>query len=319
MRDPTRKPTATTPPIPLTLRDTERAMAAVRVPQERQVLTIISGPQAGTVFVLRERLHVLGRGEVADFRVDDPDVSRIHVRLHRGADGRYVLEDPGSTNGTFLGEERVHRVPLAPGARIQCGARLVLRYAITDDIEQELQEQMHASAMRDGLTRVHNRRHFLERLEAEHAHAQRHGTALSLLMADVDGMARLNEAEGQAAGDVLLRAIAGRLARLVRADDSLARYGSDEFVVLARATPLASALALAHRLRVAVGEIELPSPERDLPVRTSLSFGVASLSELAKDATPTALLAVAAARLRIAKNLGRDSVCWQGGFEPESR
>jgi diguanylate cyclase (GGDEF)-like protein len=317
MSDPTRKPTATTPPIPLRLRDTERAMAAVRAPQERQVLTIISGPEAGTVFVLRERLHVLGRGEVADLRVDDPDVSRIHARLHRGLDGRYELEDAASTNGTFIGEERVRRVALVPGARVQCGARLVLRYSITDDIEQELHEQMHASAMRDGLTRVHNRRHFLERLEAEHSHARRHGTALSLLMADLDGLAQLNETAGQAAGDVLLRAVAGRLARLVRADDELARHGSDEFVILARATPLASAVALAHRLRVAAGEIELPSLDGEPPVRTSLSFGVASLSELGSSTPPAALVDLAVARLRIAKRRGRDSVCAHGGLEPE--
>lgn len=298
-------------PFAFRLHETQRAFAAVRAPVERRVLTVISGPSAGVVFTLQREIHLLGRGEVADMQVDDADVSRIHARFRRGDDGKYTVEDASSTNGTFLGERRIDRATLSPGDRIQCGPSLVLRYTVTDDIEQELLEQMHASATRDVLTRVYNRAHFLERLSAELAHAARHRVPLSVLVIDVDGLARVNEADGPAAGDILLRAIAGRLHRLIRVEDVLARFGGDEFAVLARSTPLAAASLLAERLRAAVRDIQLPAAEVEAP-RILLSIGVSSLSELRSPATTTQLLALAVARLRLAKAAGGDRVCATG-------
>ncbi|MGH7294492.1 MAG: diguanylate cyclase [Polyangiaceae bacterium] len=300
-------------PYAIRLRETQRAFAAVRQPLERRVLTIISGPNAGTVFTLHREMHLLGRGDLADMQVDDPDISRLHARFRRCDDGHYAVEDASSTNGTFLGAERVQRAVLKPGDRIQCGSTLVLRYSITDDIEQELHERMHASATRDFLTRVHNRVHLLERLGAELAHARRHGAPLSLLMLDVDGMRRVNEERGQEAGDILLRAIAGRLQRLVRAEDLVARYGGDEFAVLARSTPLPAATQLAERLRAAVRDIEIPAVDvgTGAEVRATLSAGVASMSELVAPgaATTEGIIALATGRLHRAKAAGYDGLC----------
>ena len=304
-------PTARTP-MPIGVRVTERAMAAVRAPQERRVLTVISGPNAGVVFTLKRDEHLIGRGELADLQVDETDVSRVHARLRRAADGNYLVEDARSTNGTFLGVDRVERaVALKPGDRIQLGAQLVLRYSVTDDIEQELIEQMHRSVTRDHLTRVYNRRHLLERLGAEFAHARRHSAPLSMLMIDVDGLRTVNDDHGQSAGDVLLRAIAGRLSRLVRQEDVVARFGGDEFAVLARATPLAAAAALAERLRSAMRDLRLPTTD-ERTVGATLSFGVGAISELSASAKAADLIALADARLHRAKAAGSDRVCAEG-------
>ncbi len=295
-------------PMAIELRDTQRALASARPVEERQALTVISGPNAGLVFTLHADVHVMGRGEVADLRVDEPDVSRVHLRLLRMPDGHYEVEDAGSTNGTFLGADRVERAALKPGDRIQLGPHLVLRYSITDEVEQELLARMHESATRDHLTRLYNRRHFLVRLASEMAHARRHPGALALLLMDLDGLKRINDTEGHAAGDVLLKTVASRLSRLVRAEDVLARFGSDEFVILARSTPLAAALALGERLRVALGNIELPSSGDHPVVSTSLSVGVAALSELPEAGTPLDLVALAEDRLQLAKRQGGDRV-----------
>jgi two-component system, cell cycle response regulator len=304
-------PTVRTP-MALELRTTERAMAAVRAPQERRVLTIISGPNAGLVFALKREQHLLGRGELADLQVDEPDVSRVHAKFRRAADGNYLVEDARSTNGTFLGVTPVEQpVALKPGDRIQLGPQLVLRYSITDDIEQELMEQMHRSATRDPLTRLYNRRHLLERLASEFAHARRHGGPLSMLMIDVDGLKEVNAAHGHSAGDVLLRAVAGRLSRLVRQEDVVARFGGDEFAVLARSTALPAAVALAERLRSAMGDLRLPTVD-ERTVGTTLSFGVCALSELPTSAGPLELVTLADARLHRAKSEGRDRVCGTG-------
>lgn len=256
------------PPTPLAMpaRVTQRAFAAVRAPVERRILTVISGPNAGQLFTLRLPHHVLGRGELADFQVEDPDVSRIHARFHREDDGNYLAEDASSTNGTFVGAERITRAVLKSGDRLQCGTTLVLRYSVSDDIEQELHERMLAATSRDFLTRLYNRAHLTERLAGEIAHARRHNSALSLLVIDVDGLRHVNETHGLDTGDVLLRAIAGRLARLVRAEDVIARSGGDEFTVLARTTPLAAATGLAERLRAAVHDSSgSPSPRSRSP------------------------------------------------------
>lgn len=291
------------------VRETQRAFAAVRVPVERRLLTVISGPQAGLVLLLHHETHTLGRGETADLRVDDADVSRHHATFRRESDGNYSVEDTSSTNGTFLGTERVQRARLKPGDRLQCGTTLVLRYSVSDDIEQELHERLHASATRDFLTRVHNRAYFLERLHAEMAHARRHHAPMALLLLDLDRFARVNDTDGLEAGDVLLRAVAGRLQRLVRVEDVLSRYGGDEFAVLARSSSLASGARLADRLRVAVRDIRLPDAGDGEGPAITLSVGVAALSELPASADAGALRTLAEGRLAGAKRLGRDRVC----------
>ncbi len=301
-------PTVETPGV-VELRDTQRVLAAVRVPVERRTLTVITGESAGQLFQLVREEHVLGRGEQADLRVDDPDVSRAHARFVRERDGHYCVIDASSTNGTYLGAERVERARLEPGHRIQVGPRLVLRYSVTDDIEQELLERMQASATRDHLTRLCNRRHFQERLAAELAHAHRHRVALSLLMIDVDGLRSVNDTDGQPAGDALLRAIAARLARMVRQEDVVARYGGDEFAIVARSTALPAAVTLAERLRAAVSDLGLPAVDDRVATKTTLSVGVATVSELRASAKAADLVASAERRLSRAKRLGRNRVC----------
>ena len=202
--------------------------------------------------------------------------------------------------------ERVARARLSPGARLQCGPNLVLRFSLTDDVEEELHRRMYESASRDVLTLAFNRRYLLDRLVAEVAHARRHHQALSLLKLDLDAFHRVNDAHGHAVGDICLRAIATRVSRTIRLEDVLARWGGDEFAILARSTDLSEARTLAERVRASVGEMEIPV---DGPaIRFSASTGVASLSELRADAQPGELIAVADRRLDEAKVNRRDAV-----------
>jgi diguanylate cyclase (GGDEF)-like protein len=294
-------------PLAIQLRETQRAMVAARVPLERRTLTLMNGACAGQVFVLSGPAHVFGRSDAADLRVDDPDVSRTHARFVRDLEGRYVIEDLGSTNGTFVGGRRVDRLELTPGDRIQCGPTVLLRYSITDDLEQELHARMFESATRDHLTSAHNRRHLLERLGAEIAHATRHRSAMSLLLFDVDGLKTVNDVHGHPVGDVLLRAVAGRVARMIRTEDVFGRYGGDEFAVVARSTPLAAAIVFAERLASAVRTLEIPVDDGAL--HPTISCGVAALSECPSASAGAELLALADARLYRAKAEGRDRVC----------
>ncbi|PRB78997.1 EAL domain-containing protein [Pseudomonas sp. MYb185] len=94
------------------------------------------------------------------------------------------------------------------------------------------EEQMRTLAFYDSLTKLPNRRLFLERLEHALRTAQRHQTRGALLVVDLDNFKALNDTEGHAAGDQLLGLVATRLIDCVPHKDSVARLGGDEFVVL---------------------------------------------------------------------------------------
>src|SRR4029079_19176192 len=130
--------------------------------------------------------------------------------------GEYLLEDLQSTNGTFVGAQRAQRCELTTGDRIQLGPNLLLRFAIVDDAEEEMQRRLYESSTRDSLTRAYNRKYFGERLLAEIAHAQRHKNELSLLMLDLDEFKQVNDKYGHLAGDMVLRTVAAQMMRLIR-------------------------------------------------------------------------------------------------------
>ena len=297
-------------PMAFAHKDTLRALAAARVALERRTLTVINGPNAGRIFVLSSRSHILGRGEVADLNVPDPDVSRQHARILRTDDGRTHVQDLGSTNGTFLNGERVTRGELLPGARIQCGPNLLLRYSLTDDVEEELHRRMYDSARRDVLTLAFNRRYLLDRLDGEVAHARRHHHDLSLVMLDLDDFQRVNDVHGHAVGDVFLRAVATRVSRTIRIEDVFARWGGDEFAILARSASRAEAVTFAERIRTAVAEVAVPVDSQMVVV--SASLGVSSLAELSAGEPPGQLIAIAERRLAGAKAGGRNLVRGEG-------
>ena len=104
--------------------------------KDRATLTIINGINAGQVFALDGTEHVIGRGTEADLWVEDGGVSRRHARISCRSDGRYFVQDLGSTNGTFIGTQRVEVSEVRPNDRVQLGPNVILRFAITDDAEE---------------------------------------------------------------------------------------------------------------------------------------------------------------------------------------
>lgn len=103
------------------------------------------------------------------------------------------------------------------------------------DLERELlmqQKELKQLANYDVLTQLPNRALFLDRLRQALWRAQRSGQAVALLFLDLDGFKLVNDTLGHNTGDVLLKAIAERLALLVRAGDTVARLGGDEFTII---------------------------------------------------------------------------------------
>ncbi|HEX5804236.1 MAG TPA: diguanylate cyclase [Azospira sp.] len=128
-------------------------------------------------------------------------------------------------------------------------------------------------AARDPLTDLYNRRSFLELARPLWSGTRRHGHELSLIMVDIDHFKAINDTYGHAAGDDAITAVARVLTDSVRAEDIVARWGGEEFLVLLPETGLDAAVALAERLRARIAETTVPMGEREL--RFTVSLGVA--------------------------------------------
>lgn len=160
--------------------------------------------------------------------------------------------------------------------------------------------EMHTLAHTDALTGLANRRAAQEALGREVARAARYQRELALLMLDLDRFKVLNDGHGHPVGDRVLVALAERLRAHVRASDLVARWGGEEFVVLAPETPAADAERLAEHLRAQVAR----DPFLD-GHRITVSVGVASHRE--GDEVET-LVARSDAALYRAKAGGRNRV-----------
>jgi two-component system cell cycle response regulator len=116
------------------------------------------------------------------------------------------------------------------------------------------QDRMASLSAIDSSTGLFNRRHFEPRLEREVRRATLGGRPVALLIIDIDSLKTINDRLGHLAGDRAIRAVAEALRRVCRANEVPARWGGDEFVLLARDTDLSGAGALAERLADTIRE-----------------------------------------------------------------
>lgn len=149
---------------------------------------------------------------------------------------------------------------------------------------------------RDPLTGLADRRRWETRLSAVCADARERGGLVSLLLFDLDHLRRVNDLHGSAAGDEVLRRVAGLLLPTVTAADLVARLGGDRFAVLLPGVPLARAVALADELRRAASCVAVDGL---LPGEVGMSAGVAEA--VGADAYPLELLSRADEQLYRAK------------------
>ena len=154
-------------------------------------------------------------------------------------------------------------------------------------------------AERDALTGLWNHRGFQARLEAEADRAQRTGGRLALAVMDVDNFKFFNDVYGHAVGDGVLRQVADALRGCCRSYDTLARYGGDEFVLLAAIGDAEDAAGLSERLRAALSGLGYQPPGYDTTIPIGASVGIAVFPEEA--ASRLDLVELADSRLRRAK------------------
>jgi len=108
-------------------------------------LVVLAGPLAGRKITLRDDL-VLGRSSATDFSIDDPLLSRRHLRLSMQASGRYQMEDLGSRNGSSLNGVPTDKAELAFGDRIQIGSSILL-FTHFDPLEEQVAQRQKLEAI----------------------------------------------------------------------------------------------------------------------------------------------------------------------------
>ncbi|HKO94680.1 MAG TPA: GGDEF domain-containing protein, partial [Polyangiaceae bacterium] len=127
----------------------------------------------------------------------------------------------------------------------------------------------------DALTGLRNRRAFQQQMAVEMARSNRYGSALGLLLLDVDHFKAINDGRGHAAGDRVLSLLGTLLRDQLRTPDIPARWGGEEFVIALPNTDLAGAEVVAERLRVAVAKAVIEHAGKAIAV--TISVGVSAL------------------------------------------
>ncbi|WDD90608.1 EAL domain-containing protein (plasmid) [Burkholderia sp. FERM BP-3421] len=166
-------------------------------------------------------------------------------------------------------------------------------------------EKLTYLALHDNLTKLPNRLLLEDRIDQAIQAVDRSGSMCSLMFLDLDGFKAVNDAYGHYVGDQLLTEVAQRIRARVRAKDTIARVGGDEFVLVAEVSDPSDAATLAGNLLEA---IQQPFQAASHELRVSTSIGIAMYP--GDGAHQRELLAHADAAMYHAKSLGRNAYCF---------
>ena len=168
--------------------------------------------------------------------------------------------------------------------------------------EREAEKALARQALHDVLTGLPNRTLFVDRLEQALAGIERRQTTLAVMFVDLDRFKLINDGMDHSAGDAVLVAVGRQLSDAVRAEDTVGRFGGDEFVILTEVRDADEALALANRVRRAVAT-PVPIGGRELIVTASVGVVITRRSVDA-----ASLLRDSDAAMYRAKDSGRNRV-----------
>jgi len=206
--------------------------------------------------------------------------------------------------GALADGDRARRVNLSSGPLKRVGDAVDL-YADANaqrlNDAESTQSELEELVTRDRLTGIGNRLHFDQQIELEAARGKRYRVPVSVVLIDVDHFKRINDTFGHSVGDSILIDVTRRISSQLRDTDTIARWGGEEFAIIAPCTPMPGAESLAEKLRIAVAELPF-----DVVGTVTISAGVAQLlpGERARH-----WVARADRFLYQAKQLGRNRVC----------
>jgi diguanylate cyclase (GGDEF)-like protein len=193
---------------------------------------------------------------------------------------------------------------------IYVGASTAVVFSLFGFIVGRQADQLSRLSRTDPLTGLSNARELFERLDAALARSHRRAEPLAMLVIDLDGLKDINDRYGHRAGDEALRRLADVIRSQLRRTDVGARWGGDEFAVIAPGTSAPAAMALAERIRALI-------LQQNAEASLSVSIGVAPFDPNAcrRPVDPDALMGVADAAMYEAKRRGRNTVAVGVGMQ----
>ncbi len=229
----------------------------------------------------------------------DPDwkLTAYAEALENGADAYLRMNSARTKDSALtLEEDRLLKAQIHAGLR---GVRFYRELMQTNDV-------LSTMALADPLTELSNRRAMEWDLPRQIQNARSYSTALSLIMLDVDYFKSVNDNYGHQVGDRVLQLLAARLQHNLRIQDTLFRYGGEEFVIVLSQTDSQEAQIVAKRLRRLVGDQPF-NIDGTLALQITISLGLASLNA-EDDLKGESLLRRADHNLLRAKSSGRNQV-----------
>ncbi len=276
----------------------ERAASA-----QHACLIQYSGDTLGRRYVLDTPEVTIGRAASVGILIADDSVSREHAKC--SANGAVILiTDLGSSNGTFVNDQRMHdTTTLRDGDIVRLGS-VHLKYFARDSIENLYHDKIYRKATVDAGTQIFNKQYLLEALDAAFIYSRAQGHPLSVIYFDLDFFKKVNDTHGHGCGDYILRESAQLAKSCLRTEDILGRFGGEEFVVVLPNCDARLAAALAERIRKTL-EFH-PFVYDGKPLKQTASLGVAEIQPAFN--TGQDLLDDADRKLYQSKNAGRNRV-----------
>lgn len=282
------------------------ADAAQLPPEQRRAsLVVISGWEIGRQLEVHGLAQVLGRSTLVNTYIGSPSVSRQHARIDLVDDNgekAFVIADLGSSNGTFVNNQRVKRFTLGDGDKVRMGD-VVFKFIVQDEMEVRYQQEVHQLIHYDQLTGLLKMEAFRRRLDAMLTRTEP-CPPFVLSMTDLDGLKRVNDTHGHLAGRSVVRAMGEMMRASIRELDCAGLYGGDEAIVLYKDADIATAQIIAERLRAMVAARDFEQNGAHFGV--TISQGLAEWPRHGK--TPEELIAAADRALYAAKERGRNRV-----------
>ena len=229
------------------------------------------------------------------------ETRRNHAKIiEAGADAVVDSDDPD--------EEVIMR--LAPAYRIaqrnaawRADRRNLKQTANQLAINQRRYEKL---SMTDQLTGLINRRAGMHELERLWDRRERHGASIGILMIDIDWFKSVNDTYGHDAGDELLRKVSAAWSDVVRNSETIFRSGGEEFMVLVENADTRDMLAIVDRIQTATKNLSFTWQECEISLTVSLGMAVTESGD-----TMNGLVKVADKMMYVAKNKGRNRVCYR--------
>ncbi|MFK5892992.1 MAG: GGDEF domain-containing protein [Pseudomonadota bacterium] len=256
-----------------TLSDLSRSLiSSFRETHLKPVVSIIQGKDKGRIFPFTSSVTI-GRGSDADFVINDELISRIHIKITLIAN-TFMIEDIGSTNGTFIEGNRIEKFTTIPGSVVHIGESKLV-FSLKSEAQIDTEKELYKAATTDDLTKLSSRLWFMKRADDEMLYAQNKGLPVSLVMLDIDFFKKVNDNYGHQAGDYVLKQTAAILLKHKRKYDLLGRYGGEEFILLLKDLSTEKSVQVSQRICQAIEAAEFIYNGKKIPI--TISLGVCSM------------------------------------------